>query len=134
MLLGYIFEQFTILMEPFKIIELFIFFHPLGFLVSRTTHLFLHWLTHFRAHLLFWNALFFARLLLWLLLQNPHISQIFIRVKSTLVGLVDEFDKNFSILVENDRWRDVLMWVGSGTQFGIIGSGVGWVIGILFLD
>jgi len=49
------------------------------------------------------------------------------------VGLIDKFNKNFSILVENDRGRDVLMRVGGGTQFGIIGSGVGGVIGILFV-
>jgi len=55
-------------------------------------------------------------------------------VKITFVGLIDEFDKCFGILVENNRWRDILMGVRSSTQFGIIGSGVGGVIGILFLD
>lgn len=134
MLLSYIFEQFTILMEPFKIIELFIFFHPLSFLVSRTTHLLLYWLNHFRAYLLFWNALFSAHLLLWLLLQSPHISQIFIRVKSTFVWLVEEFNKYFSILVENNGGRDILMRAYGSTQFGVIWSVVGGVFGILFLN
>ncbi len=88
LLLCEVFNEFTILMKPFKVIELFIFFWRLGFLVSRGGSLFLIILNRFYTHLILLIAFFFACFFFCFLLHKPHISQNYIKWNLPLFDLV----------------------------------------------